>query len=372
MRVLRNTISVSWQRHSQCLRRIAATAEVPFTLSPKATFTYKNHLYADHLALLERYKAEVLAASKEAREPAEQSHASESAAKSFAKQQREHAEQRRELAEQKRQIGATMRDPAKKAAFQAAVKEYQEQFNHRVAIEVRNGRELTDAGMDTSGFVLLKHASLVEDWDDTEQVHRTYYEEMRSLVQRLTGASRCYVNRHNIRKSDGSTTFPPFLEVHSDFTDSYKEALVRSLRTGTEETPTFGMLDQLQSDGVTVEELSSSRLLVIHAWRSVSDAPLRKFPLALCDGRTVGEKELIREKVSGLERYRATHSPLHRWYWFPDMVKDEVMLFKGFDSEHKRYAFHSAFVHPDTSTDDAHRFSCELRLLCLIPKTATP
>lgn len=336
--------------------------------NPRATFKYKNARYADHLALLERYKAEVLEAARAAQAPPKQQHGGGAAPGPSTEQQREFSETRRELAEQKRHLGDTMRDPAKKAAFEAAVKEYQEQFNHTVEIELRNGRALAGSGLDTSGFALLDHPSAVREWDDAEHVQAIYYAEMRALVQRLTGATRCFVNRHNIRKSDGTTKFKPFMEVHSDFTDNYKAALVRSLLAGKEETPTFGMLDQLQREGVSADELRRSRLLVIHAWRNVSNAPLRRFPLALCDARSVGEAELIRETVSGLERYRAMHSPSHRWYWFPDMMRDEVLLFKGFDSEQKRYAFHSAFVHPDTCEADAHRFSCELRLICMLPE----
>jgi len=189
---------------------------------------------------------------------------------------------------------------------------------------------------------------------------------MKEYIKQLVGARLCLVNNHVIRKPNGETPFGPFMEVHSDFTDAYKSDLVRSLELGREVTPTFGIFGELQAAGVTGAELSASRVMVVHAWRNVSEQPLRDFPLALCDARSVEEAELIRERVSGLERYRAIHQDRHRWYWFPDMMKNEILLFKGFDSSERRYAFHSAFVHPDRPHNTAKRFSCELRVLCLL------
>lgn len=274
---------------------------------------------------------------------------------------------RREFAEQKRRFEETVRDPEQAAAFKAAVKAYQEQFNCTAQVQIHNGRDLADAGLDTTGFALVRHESAVTDWSDDEQVQAVHYDELRALVAGLTGASRCFVNRHTIRKSDGSTKFTPFMEVHSDFTDRYKQALLKSLELGQEITPTFGVLEQLQAEGVTFDDLREARLLVVHAWRSVSKEPHQRFPLALCDGRTVDEQGLIRETVSGLERYRTTHSAGHKWYWFPEMRADEVLLFKGYDSECPRYAFHSAFEHEGAPPDAGARFSCEMRVICLVP-----
>lgn len=274
----------------------------------------------------------------------------------------------REYESKQKQFQQAMRDPGQVRAFKAAVKEYQKQFNDDVEVQIHNGREAQELDLHTNGFVLLEHLSAVNDWGDEHLLEEVYHSEMREVVQGLTGASRCYVGRHNIRKSDGSTAFGPFLEVHSDFTDKYKDALVRSLQIGEEQTPTFGILGKMQQDGLTASELESSRVMMLHVWRSVSDEPLRCAPLAVCDGRTFAKEDLIRETVRGLERYRALYNPSHRWFWFPEMSKNEVLIFKGYDSKCDRYAFHSAFMHPDVGPDTAVRFSCELRVLCLTPE----
>ena len=56
------------------------------------------------------------------------------------------------------------------------------------------------------------------------------------------------------------------------------------------------------------------------------------------------------------------HSPDHRWWYFPDMARDEVILIKFHDSDHSRAwrAPHTAFR--DTSRPDAkERRSMEFR-----------
>jgi len=266
-----------------------------------------------------------------------------------------------------------MQAPENAEELQAAVRQFQEQFKHAVKLQLRDGRTLEDAGLDSSGFLLLQHSSAVDDWNDREQVARVYYAEMAEKIKEMLGASHCFVNSHVIRKASPSgseeRTFPPFFEVHSDFTENYKEDLVRSLASGIEHTPTFGVLERLQKEGITCDDLRASRLLVLHVWRNVSDHPLRDSPLAVCDGRSVAPEDLIRERVRGLERYRSVHNPAHRWYWFSDMTKDEVLFFKGFDSSHAQYALHSAFCHGDVAADVSPRFSCELRAVCLIPET---
>ena len=57
-----------------------------------------------------------------------------------------------------------------------------------------------------------------------------------------------------------------------------------------------------------------------------------------------------------------THNPDHRWWYFPDMTDDEVILIKFHDSDHSRAwrALHTAFH--DTSRPDANeRHSMEFR-----------
>jgi hypothetical protein len=65
------------------------------------------------------------------------------------------------------------------------------------------------------------------------------------------------------------------------------------------------------------------------------------------------------------EIYEVAGNPAHRWYYFSEMNRDEVLLIKGYDSriDVARFTPHSAFNHPDTSKDAPPRTSIEIRSL---------
>ena len=64
------------------------------------------------------------------------------------------------------------------------------------------------------------------------------------------------------------------------------------------------------------------------------------------------------------------HHPSHRWFMFPHMTPDEVLLLKVFDSRREeglaRFNCHSAMFDP-TADPEAHRESIEVRCLIVLP-----
>jgi hypothetical protein len=83
------------------------------------------------------------------------------------------------------------------------------------------------------------------------------------------------------------------------------------------------------------------------------------------------------------ENYFAKHSPRHRWYFYPGMRRDEVLLIKQWDSagelaqsqgvrgdakgdqDASTFSFHSAFEDPATLTGAPDRWSIEVRCVVL-------
>ena len=68
------------------------------------------------------------------------------------------------------------------------------------------------------------------------------------------------------------------------------------------------------------------------------------------------------------EIFNLAHNPVHRWFYFPRMERDETLLFKCFDSAldgRARYSAHTAFEDPNHGTDSAPRESIELRALAM-------
>ena len=66
-------------------------------------------------------------------------------------------------------------------------------------------------------------------------------------------------------------------------------------------------------------------------WSRLLDAPL-----AVCDARTVEAGDLVASDIFYPERageiYQARYRPGHAWWYFSAMTRDEVLVFKQFDS----------------------------------------
>jgi hypothetical protein len=188
------------------------------------------------------------------------------------------------------------------------------------------------------------------------------------VAKRLTGADVAVPMGGMIRDSGqtGATVQPPAAEAHVDFTQ--RSALRIAEAVYRRAHPTGRGYD---------------RFIAFSLWRALSPPP-QDMPLALCDGRTVRDDEgthntkvdvdeiptgdALFAPIEGEENMSAAtifhHSPDHRWWYFPDMTPDEVILIKFYDSDH-RGAWrcpHTAFR--DTTRPDAKpRRSMEFRAI---------
>lgn len=225
---------------------------------------------------------------------------------------------------------------------------------HQVTVE--DGRPLAGRlSLDRQGFVLRRHPTAVEDLYDDTVVKRDYYPEMERLVRQETGASRVLVFDHTIRtarlqKPDGTPSREPVHRVHNDYTLKSAPQRVRDL-----------LPDE-------AEELLRHRFAVVNVWRPIR-APLLHLPLALCDAGTLAPEDIVASDLIYPDRLGETYSirynPAHRWFYFPAMGRDEVVLIKCFDSDSTRACFsaHTAFEDPTTPADAPPRESIEIRTL---------
>jgi hypothetical protein len=145
--------------------------------------------------------------------------------------------------------------------------------------------------------------------------------------------------------------------------------------------------------------------MIVNAWRPIA-GPVMNWGLAVMDGRTIDQRDVhptilytetispevrLSGEVSELDskvvdlhgesmpvRIGETVTPLHedrhRWIYYPNMMPDEVLLLKVFDSRRDgrtRFGSHAAF-HDTTGHGDpqAHRQSIEVRCLVILPPSA--
>jgi hypothetical protein len=218
---------------------------------------------------------------------------------------------------------------------------------HRV--KVRDGRDVQNAfSLERQGFVLADYPSKVSNFFDREEVDRIYPTEVTEIVKSLTGADHVVplgwmvrtsgdLSKH-LRQTVGYThrggVQPPAAEAHVDFTPDRAAPMARAL------------YQKAFPNGKGYSRFISSSL-----WRAFSEPP-QDYPLAVCDARSVGREEGVPNTmfvVDKLPDEQAMLAPMpdedqrpaaaifrynanHRWWYFSNMTRDEVLLFKFHDS----------------------------------------
>ena len=61
------------------------------------------------------------------------------------------------------------------------------------------------------------------------------------------------------------------------------------------------------------------------------------------------------------ESWIVVHNPAHRWLWFPNMTRDQVVVFRSSDSLFGMPVPHVAFDYPVAPSDAVPRASIEMR-----------
>jgi hypothetical protein len=125
--------------------------------------------------------------------------------------------------------------------------------------------------------------------------------------------------------------------------------------------------DQLPA--AEAEALLRRRFAVIQVWRPIG-APVLQAPLAICDAQSIAPEDLIETDLKYQDRtgevLQLAFNPDHRWYYFPDMERNEAMVFKCYDSltdGRSRFTAHTAFDDPNSPPDAPERVSIESRAL---------
>jgi hypothetical protein len=238
--------------------------------------------------------------------------------------------------------------------------------------EIRNARQLgAPLSLFEQGFTCVPHRSEVLDFWDEDALRRTHYAEAEALVMELTGARSARVFDHTLRRRapgrpplDGTggsfaTVREPVGRVHADYTPFSGPERLR-LALG-DETETARRLQQ--------------RYLILGLWRSLNPTPLLDAPLALADTRSVSLSDLVPNDLIYRERrgqtYTVLHSPEHDWYYYPQLTRDEVLVFMHYDSARATQPCtgaspHTAFEDPTTPATADPRQSLELRVLVFL------
>ena len=191
----------------------------------------------------------------------------------------------------------------------------------------------------------------------TEHFDIYYYPEMEEIVKQATGCSKVVVFDHTIRVDDEATQTDrkvrgPVKNVHNDFTRNSAPQRVKDLLPADE-----------------AEARLQKRFGSINIWRPIV-GPVETAPLAICGWDTLDEKNLIpaerryNDRIGGV--LHLCHNPDQRWFYFPRMEREEVVLLKCFDSLEDgtaKWTCHGSFKDPNSPANAKPRQSIEIRTL---------
>ena len=221
---------------------------------------------------------------------------------------------------------------------------------------VRNGRPLGGTfNIDTHGFVFVDHHTQVKDFTDEAQCSSVYNLEVQALIKKHTGASSVVVFDHTLRVSDEAgqksiNARPTVKGVHNDYTEDSAPRRLREIVGDAE-----------------AERRLTKRWAIVQVWRPIRGTVMID-PLGICDGRSIPQKGFIRVQRRYKDRtgevYHIAHNPSHVWFHFPQMERNEALVFKVFDSDTNvasRFTAHSAFDDPATPPNAPARESIETR-----------
>jgi hypothetical protein len=214
--------------------------------------------------------------------------------------------------------------------------------------------------LDREGFELRGFENAFDRFEDAGAVLTEFYGPVAEFVRGAVGAKRVIVFDHTIRSkvnaeqqtAEHSTTQrAPVMVVHCDY------------------TPVSGPMRVRQLLGDEAEELLKRRVAFYNAWKPLKRRVEEK-PLTMCDVTSAAPDDMLKMALRYRERdgeiFVMRHAATHRWWYFPRMEPEHVLLLKTYESEtdgRARFLGHSAFDDPNTVPDAPTRESVEIRTM---------
>ena len=230
------------------------------------------------------------------------------------------------------------------------------------SIRVENVRDYgSRPSLDKEGFTLVAHRSAVANFRDPQEIMRTHYPEIERLLLELSGADRVVVTAPGVLRFSESSpesgqlnNSRPARFIHIDVSDATARAFSERSQPKEATRPV-------------------RRSVHFNVWRVLSPPP-QDVPLAVCDARSLSAEDLVKADAIfdvtdrpewSFEALLVRHNPAHRWCYFPNMTRDEALVFKTNDSEsgEPHHVPHTAFNDPTCPPGVAPRNSIEMRAI---------
>lgn len=209
--------------------------------------------------------------------------------------------------------------------------------------------------LDASGFVLRELRSAVSDFRDENGVRAGYYPQIRSLIKDLTGAHHVFMLQHLVRTESTASFNNAYARfIHCDY--SANDASNMARRT-------------LERNGIDPRLAEAWQFAWFNAWQPF-DREVQQNPLTLIDVTSLAGGDIVDYFYTGYgndgRSSMPTFNPRHRFFYFPRMRTDEVMIFKQGDTRPglAQMCPHTSFDDPTAPGDALGRRSIETRVMC--------
>ena len=219
--------------------------------------------------------------------------------------------------------------------------------------KIEDGRKFSDQfKIHKQGFQLVNAPTAATNFEDEHVIEGAYYDEIKAIVAKTTGARDVFVFDHTVRFGKTNSRRKPAHHVHNDYTE-------RTAHSRAEKCIGAELFAQMQG----------RRMIQINVWRPLV-ARVQRSPLAFCDATTIKPSELMPTDIHFPdtdhigEIYALRKNPEQAWYYFSEMTHDETVLIKGYDSLKDgtaRFTPHTAFEYPDQDPAVPPRKSIETR-----------
>jgi hypothetical protein len=215
--------------------------------------------------------------------------------------------------------------------------------------------------LERHGVQLIDAPTAVRNFRDREAAFEPHRKEVEAHLLEAFDARRVvlsgnWVYRLAERSAEfgaAGTTYPSRY-AHTDYSDESGPATAR----------------MILGEDPDAERWMAGRYMVLNLWRALSPPP-QDCSLCVCDATTVAAEDLAPSHVAigppGQERKLSTnmarYNPAHRWIYFSDMTSDELLVFRGYDSDaaHGRRVPHTAFDDPSAGPNAPPRESIDVR-----------
>lgn len=209
----------------------------------------------------------------------------------------------------------------------------------------------------TEGFALIPHSTGVDDLTGPAPSFDRYRAELRTLLSSLIDADHIEMaNASPVRRS------VPAKEANLD--NGFPVPIVHGDITAA------GVPHMIGWAYGTPPARPVRRMALFNFWRLLSNGPTDT-PLAVCDARTFATDDVVAGDSHFLtdgftfEAVFVRPNPDHRWCYFERMTRDDVLIFKQYDSDpaYPSQVPHSAFTDASCPDGADPRISVESRAI---------